>query len=51
MRPGQPLDLAASRSSVDEWAQEARKLEQQGKQEQADAIRAAFLQTKPTPWK
>ncbi|EQD76274.1 Ankyrin [mine drainage metagenome] len=51
LRPGQPLDLAASRSSVDEWAQEARKLEQQGKQEQADAIRAAFLQTKPTPWK
>ncbi len=51
LRPGQQLDLAASRSSVDEWAQEARKLEQQGKQEQADAIRATFLQAKPTPWK
>ncbi len=37
-------------SSRDEWAQEARKLELQGKEEQAQAIRDTFLQTKPVPW-
>jgi hypothetical protein len=37
-------------SSRDEWAQEARKLEMQGKDEQARAIREAFLQAKPVPW-
>ena len=40
----------ASASSKDEWAQEARKLELQGKQEQARAIRETFLAAKPTPW-
>ncbi len=37
-------------SSREEWAQEARKLELQGKQEQALAIREAFLQVKTVPW-
>ncbi|MCW5321512.1 hypothetical protein D5039_10230 [Verminephrobacter aporrectodeae subsp. tuberculatae] len=37
-------------SSRDEWAQEARKLELQGKDEQARAIRETFLQTQPVPW-
>lgn len=37
-------------SSRDEWAQEARKLELQGKDEQARAIRETFLQAKPVPW-
>ena len=37
-------------SSKDEWAQEARKLELQGKQEQARAIRETFLAARPTPW-
>jgi hypothetical protein len=37
-------------SSRDEWAQEARKLELQGKEEQARAIRETFLQTKAVPW-
>jgi hypothetical protein len=37
-------------SSKDEWAQEARKLELQGKQEQARAIRETFLASRPTPW-
>ena len=37
-------------STRDEWAQEARKLELQGKEEQARAIREAFLQTKTVPW-
>ena len=40
----------ASVSSKEEWAQEARKLELQGKQEQARAIRETFLAAKPTPW-
>ncbi len=42
--------MAASASSKDEWAQEARKLELQGKQEQARAIRETFLTARPTPW-
>ena len=37
-------------STREEWAQEARKLELQGKEEQAKAIREAFLQGKPVPW-
>jgi AAA domain/Ankyrin repeats (many copies) len=39
-----------AKSSQDEWAQEARRLELQGKAEQAQAIREAFLQHKPVPW-
>ena len=38
-------------STREEWAQEARKLELQGKEEQARAIREAFLQVKAVPWK
>ena len=37
-------------STRDEWAQEARKLELQGKQEQARSIRETFLASRPTPW-
>jgi len=37
-------------SSRDQWAQEARKLDLQGKDEQARAIRETFLQVKPVPW-
>ncbi len=37
-------------SSRDEWAQEARRLELQGKDEQARAIRDTFLQAKTAPW-
>ena len=37
-------------STKDEWAQEARKLELQGKQEQARSIRQTFLASRPTPW-
>jgi len=44
-------DAAPARASTkEEWAQEARKLELQGKEEQARAIRDTFLQTKPVPW-
>lgn len=40
----------AAKSTKEEWAQEARKLELQGKQEQASAIRDAFLRHRPVPW-
>ena len=45
-----PAAAAARASSRDEWAQEARKLELQGKDEQARAIRDTFLQAKAVPW-
>lgn len=37
-------------STKEEWAHEARKLELQGKDEQARAIRDTFLQAKAVPW-
>jgi hypothetical protein len=37
-------------STRQEWALEARKLELQGKQEQARSIRETFFKFKPTPW-
>ncbi len=37
-------------SSKEEWQQEARKLEMQGKLEQADAIRKQILHFQPVPW-
>lgn len=40
----------AQTSTREEWAQEARKLELQGKEEQARAIREAYLQVKTVPW-
>jgi hypothetical protein len=47
---GEAAPQPAAKSSQDEWAQEARRLELQGKAEQAQAIRDAFLQHKPVPW-
>src|SRR5215813_9257663 len=44
------LDLADQGSSLEEWRQEARRLELQGKQEQAEAIRTQILKLKPVPW-
>ncbi|WP_063890960.1 ankyrin repeat domain-containing protein [Burkholderia ubonensis] len=37
-------------SSREDWQKEARKLELQGKQEQADAIRESILRQSPVPW-
>lgn len=42
--------MAAHTSSLEEWQKEARRLELQGKQEQADAIRQQILKTQPVPW-
>ena len=44
------LDLAEQQSSLADWQREARKLERQGKQEQAEAVRADILGLKKTPW-
>jgi Ankyrin repeats (3 copies)/UvrD/REP helicase N-terminal domain len=52
------LDLAiaghvkvdAQQSSLKDWQKEARKLELQGKQEQAEAIRRTILKQTPPPW-
>ena len=44
------VQVTAKTSSLDDWQKEARKLEQQGKLEQADAIRKAILQETPVPW-
>jgi hypothetical protein len=50
LQPGEAKLQSARASTKDEWAQEARKLELQGKAEQAQAIREAFLQSRPVPW-
>lgn len=50
LQAGQAQSQPVTRSTQDEWAQEARRLELQGKAEQAQAIRDAFLQHKPVPW-
>jgi hypothetical protein len=51
LQEGQALGAEPVRqSSREEWAQEARKLELQGKAEQAQAIRETFLLSKPVPW-
>lgn len=42
--------VSARASTVEDWQREARKLELQGKQEQADAIRSTILRTTPVPW-
>ena len=50
LRVSEAKATVAQASSKEEWAQEARKLELQGKQEQAQRIRETFLQFKPVPW-
>ena len=50
LQPGEAQTTTVRTSSTQEWAHEARKLELQGKDEQARAIREAFLQNKPVPW-
>ena len=50
LKVGEARTGATAASTKEEWAQEARKLELQGKEEQARAIREAFLQGKPVPW-
>jgi Ankyrin repeats (3 copies) len=42
--------VEAKQSTLDDWQKEARKLELQGKQEQAEAIRRTILKQTPVPW-
>lgn len=42
--------VSAQASSVEDWQKEARRLDLQGKQEQADAIRKNILRVAPVPW-
>lgn len=44
------LQVGTQASSLEDWQREARKLELQGKQEQADAIRQTVLRQQPVPW-
>ena len=45
------LRLRSQASSLSEWRREARKLERQGKDEQAAEIRTRILGVKPIPWR
>ncbi|MDO8465859.1 MAG: ankyrin repeat domain-containing protein, partial [Gallionella sp.] len=44
------IKVDARQSSLEDWQKEARKLELQGKQEQAEAIRRNILKQTPPPW-
>lgn len=46
----QKLDLAEQKSSFEDWQREARRLEMQGKNEQADLIKQNILGAQKTPW-
>jgi hypothetical protein len=49
-RGAEQVQVESKASSLDDWQKEARKLELQGKQEQADAIRQEILRQAPVPW-
>jgi hypothetical protein len=44
------VTVDARQSTLEDWQKEARKLELQGKQEQAEAIRRTILKQTPVPW-
>lgn len=44
------VQIEAKQTSLEDWQKEARKLELQGKQEQAEAIRKSILRQAPVPW-
>ena len=48
--PASGITVASKVSSADEWQREARRLELQGKHEQAAAIREGLLGLTPVPW-
>jgi hypothetical protein len=47
---GGQMPVEATQSSREDWQKEARRLELQGKQEQADTIRRTLLKESPPPW-
>lgn len=50
VHPVGEVKVDARQSSLEDWNREARKLELQGKAEQAAAIRSAILRQSPVPW-
>lgn len=50
VRDSGQVKLDVKQSSLEDWQKEARKLELQGKQEQADAIRKDILKQATPPW-
>ncbi len=48
--PRETASIEVKQSSTADWQAEARRLELQGKQEQADQIRRDILKTQPVPW-
>lgn len=50
INPRDYVDVQTAQSSMEEWQAEARKLELQGRQAQADEIRRGILKTQPVPW-
>jgi hypothetical protein len=50
LAPGGRVQVEARQASREDWQKEARKLELQGKQEQAEAIRNRILRETPVPW-
>jgi len=50
LAPADRMQVEARQSSHEDWQREARKLELQGKQEQAEAIRKSILREAPVPW-
>ena len=50
LTPGVTAKVETARSSLEDWQKEARKLELQGKHEQAEAIRRDILRQSPVPW-
>jgi hypothetical protein len=49
-RLGERIELARDESSHEEWQREARRLELQGKTEQAETIRREILESQPVTW-
>ena len=50
LQVGGAVKVEAQQATQEAWQKEARKLELQGKQEQADAIRSGILKQAPVPW-
>jgi hypothetical protein len=50
LAPAGQVTVETRQSTLEDWQKEARKLELQGKQEQAEAIRRGILKQTPVPW-
>lgn len=50
LAPAGTVRVEAATASLEDWQREAHKLELQGKQEQAEAIRRTILRLAPVPW-